>query len=1839
MAPWVKAVSERYGVVKWNFVGQGERQLTLDIGDTVHIEEFCDGWYRGYLARNKAKQGLFPANFVHLKEVIVEKRGDEELVIAAEMPLVKEVTTTLREWGSIWRQLFVANKTERVKQVQRLMWELMEWRSQLLSGTLPSDEFKELKQKVTSKIDYGNKILELDQVVRDEDGNILDPERASVISLFRAHEEATVKINERIKEEQSNVQTDHSGISARIQSSPTHSLYVFVRNFVCRIGEDSELFMSLYDPIKQTIISENYLVRWGSKGLPKEIDMLNNLKVVFTDLGNKDLSKEKIYLICQIVRVGRMELKEINTKKWTQGLRRPFGVAVMDISDLIKGKVECDEEKQFFIPFFPVIAENDFLHTLLNKVTSSRGDSGGQGLWVTMKALIGDIVQIRKEYPHLVDRSTVVARKLGFPEIIMPGDVRNDIYLTIQGGDFDKYNKTTQKNVEVIMWVCDEEGKVIQNSICLGAGDKAVSEYRSVIYYQVKQPRWMETIKVAVPLEEMHRIHLRFMFRHRSSQESKDKSEKNFAMAFVRLMKEDGTVLQDGLHDLVVFKGDSKRMEDVNCYLSLPSTRHHHDSHRSSVSLSRSSSSLSGGGGGLSVSSRDSFTISTLVCSTKLTQNVGLLGLLKWRTRPELLKGNLEKLKIIDGEEVVKFLQDTLDALFNIMMEHSQTDDYDILVFDALIYIIGLIADRKFQHFNTVLEAYIKQHFSATLAYKKLMSVLKRYLDVSSRGEQCEPILRTLKALEYIFKFIVRSRMLYSQLYEGKEQTEFEESLRSLFESISGLMRTDYTTTLLLRVAALKYLPTVLHDVEKVFDAKLLSHLLHDFYSCIPPEKLQKQKVASMTEIVRSKLFKRQECRDVLLPMMLRELSGALVSMADGPHDDRRNSLELLNNILEVLSMDSVGETFQHVQDIVVSLLRVINRTVITMGREHALISRVVACMTAILNQMDDGHYMTYIETFNGTSDLVDFLMESFLLFKDLIGKHVYPSDWMAMIMVQNRVFLRAINTYAETMNQKFLNNDDFEVQLWNNYFHLAVAFITQESLQLQNFSPTKRNKILAKYGDMRRLIGFAIRDIWYKLGSHKICFIPGMVGPILEMTLIPEEELRRATIPIFFDMIMCEHAHSGNFHKFENEIILKLDHEVEGGGGDERYMQLLETILLDCAAEKAVLRPQVQHFVALVKGLLIRLLDYRTVMSDDSRNNRMSCTVNLLNFYKDINREAMYIRYLYKLRDLHLEGENYTEAAYTLLLHSRLLKWLDEMCGPQFEFHGSQTQRQLKETLYDTIIDYFDKGKMWEEAITLCKELVEQYENEIFDYELLSKKLEKQAKFYENIMKILRPKPDYFAVGYYGQGYPPFLRNKVFIHRGKEYERREDFQNQLMSQFPSAVRLNTTTMPGDDIKNSPLQYIQCFTVQPVLEIPPRLKNKPVPDQIINFYKSNYVQRFHYSRPVRKGPVDPNNEFASMWIERTTFTTVYKLPGILRWFEATDIKHTTLSPLENAIETMESTNEKILTMINQYQTDWSLPINPLSMLLNGIVDPAVMGGFAKYEKAFFTEEYTQQHPEDRDKLIRLKDLIAWQIPLLGGGISLHGKRVTDDLRPFHERMEECFKQLKKKVEKEYGMRELPDLDERRSSRPRSILRSIRHSIISTSSQQGSECLTPTKLHMDRDLTPESPTPWILQRSSGSVSANTVEEMVVTVGDTEVKMRKSKKKKKRSSMIFITEERERTSTMDCKRLSKKQEFRSDTNLAEPNESTVSLTSANSRSLPAITGLSLAVVGGTEEVEISRSRRDSKSMSVCGTADRTADRRSRGVINLLFKSKSSKSEDVKSGDQAKDHTNHF
>ncbi|XP_024106679.3 dedicator of cytokinesis protein 5 isoform X1 [Pongo abelii] len=1684
MARWITTKRQKYGVAIYNYNASQDVELSLQIGDTVHILEMYEGWYRGYTLQNKSKKGIFPETYIHLKEATVEDLGQHETVIPGELPLVQELTSTLREWAVIWRKLYVNNKLTLFHQLQQMTYSLIEWRSQILSGTLPKDELAELKKKVTAKIDHGNRMLGLDLVVRDDNGNILDPDETSTIALFKAHEVASKRIEEKIQEEKSILQNLDLRGQSIFSTIHTYGLYVNFKNFVCNIGEDAELFMALYDPDQSTFISENYLIRWGSNGMPKEIEKLNNLQAVFTDLSSMDLIRPRVSLVCQIVRVGHMELKE--GKKHTCGLRRPFGVAVMDITDIIHGKVD-DEEKQHFIPFQQIametyirqrqlimsplitshmIGENEPLTSVLNKVIAAKEvNHKGQGLWVSLKLLPGDLTQVQKNFSHLVDRSTAIARKMGFPEIILPGDVRNDIYVTLIHGEFDKGKKKTPKNVEVTMSVHDEEGKLLEKAIHPGAGYEGISEYKSVVYYQVKQPCWYETVKVSIAIEEVTRCHIRFTFRHRSSQETRDKSERAFGVAFVKLMNPDGTTLQDGRHDLVVYKGDNKKMEDAKFYLTLPGTKMEMEEKELQASKNMVTFTPS------KDSTKDSFQIATLICSTKLTQNVDLLGLLNWRSNSQNIKHNLKKLMEVDGGEIVKFLQDTLDALFNIMMEMSDSETYDFLVFDALVFIISLIGDIKFQHFNPVLETYIYKHFSATLAYVKLSKVLNFYVANADDSSKTELLFAALKALKYLFRFIIQSRVLYLRFYgQSKDGDEFNNSIRQLFLAFNMLMDRPLEEAVKIKGAALKYLPSIINDVKLVFDPVELSVLFCKFIQSIPDNQLVRQKLNCMTKIVESTLFRQSECREVLLPLLTDQLSGQLDDNSSKP--DHEASSQLLSNILEVLDRKDVGATAMHIQLIMERLLRRINRTVIGMNRQSPHIGSFVACMIALLQQMDDSHYNHYISTFKTRQDIIDFLMETFIMFKDLIGKNVYAKDWMVMNMTQNRVFLRAINQFAEVLTRFFMDQASFELQLWNNYFHLAVAFLTHESLQLETFSQAKRNKIVKKYGDMRKEIGFRIRDMWYNLGPHKIKFIPSMVGPILEVTLTPEVELRKATIPIFFDMMQCEFNFSGNgnFHMFENELITKLDQEVEGGRGDEQYKVLLEKLLLEHCRKHKYLSSSGEVFALLVSSLLENLLDYRTIiMQDESKENRMSCTVNVLNFYKEKKREDIYIRYLYKLRDLHRDCENYTEAAYTLLLHAELLQWSDKPCVPhllQRDSYYVYTQQELKEKLYQEIISYFDKGKMWEKAIKLSKELAETYESKVFDYEGLGNLLKKRASFYENIIKAMRPQPEYFAVGYYGQGFPSFLRNKIFIYRGKEYERREDFSLRLLTQFPNAEKMTSTTPPGEDIKSSPKQYMQCFTVKPVMSLPPSYKDKPVPEQILNYYRANEVQQFRYSRPFRKGEKDPDNEFATMWIERTTYTTAYTFPGILKWFEVKQISTEEISPLENAIETMELTNERISNCVQQHAWDRSLSVHPLSMLLSGIVDPAVMGGFSNYEKAFFTEKYLQEHPEDQEKVELLKRLIALQMPLLTEGIRIHGEKLTEQLKPLHERLSSCFRELKEKVEKHYGVITLPpNLTERKQSRTGSIvlpyimsstlrrlsITSVTSSVVSTSS--------------------------------------------------------------------------------------------------------------------------------------------------------------------------------------------
>lgn len=1382
------------------------------------------------------------------------------------------------------------------------------------------------------------------------------------------------------------------------------------------------------------------------------------------DLGSKDLQRERILLVCQVIRIGSMDLKDVSDqtlrskcssslKRTNDEIKRPFGIAMVEITEFIPESSQQECEMRLCMPFIHC-GEKDSLDSLLKKLAQMKqGELKNQknGVFVSIQMIHGN------SSPQFGDTSPCsVARKMGFPDVIMPGDVRNDLYLTINHGLF--ISKTSHaKNIEVTVRVFNSnEGKFVSNVIFTGASCDPLSEYRSVVYKHEEKPRWMETIRVSIPIDDYFNCHLVFLFKHRSSSESKDKSEKFFAMSFAKLKNSDQTAISDNIHNLLVYKLEKKTEEDLAClnYSPLASTRDELEEvprKGSILGLTKSprmSSTTSIQCPGLTLLTKDSFVISTIICSTKLTQNVDLLKFLKLRSDLtkdlDEIKSRLAKLEDVEGEEKVKFLQDVLDTLFAVFIEYDN-ENIHFLVFTSLVNIICLISDPKYQQFRQVLDSYIEYNFSFPSAYMKIISALQSHIEglinqcdshsnrTNQRNSLCqliqdEPSLKVMQSLEYLFKFIVRSRKLNSLLHGSRVggRTTFEKSMKNLLESFRQFIAIDQGDIIKVQAKCLKSFPLAIKDILEVFDATDLCNYLTFFIAHSPLEKLRIQKILYISDIIHIDcLFRRRDCRSILLPVTLSYLSSFIET-----RDQLEYSTEVICDTLKLLY--SIEPTKDDICELMTKVLPVVIKFVSQSTKDEPSNGSLVAILFEVLRLMKADHLTRYLDCFDD-KHLVEKLMELLIMFKMLIHNPVYLKNSSDMLLHINSVMLSSLKCLARIIRDRFFV--DFEYQLWNNFFHCAISFLTQPSLQLENFPQSKVKKIIHIYGDMRKQAAVEVRLMWYRLDSHKILFVPGIVGLFVEMTLIPDYELRKETIPIFFDMMCCEYYSKapgspgikGNFDEFSREMITQLDKMVEGGRGDDDYKKLLFEKLRDLW-ENHEAKEAGFNFVKIIARLMRRLLEYRQVVSPLHGNNNecMLCIVDLLEFYLEIGRQELYLRYLYKLVQLHKECENYIEAAHSLMLHARLLSWSNKAISSALRsdsYLNCLTHRELKEKLYLEIIYYFDKGQLWEDCNRLCKELLYQYEHEFFDYNKLANLHLQMNGFYKNIMESFRPDPEYFRVYFYGDGFPSFIRGKSYIFRGKAYENLRDFHKRLFYEYPKAVKANTLN-PENEVLNADRQIVLVTKVDPLMEEKKKdeFSTKMVSPKILAYHKTNEIRRFTFSRPIRKS-IENENEFAGISIERTTFKIPYPLPGILSMFPVIEQIITELSPIENAIETVQAANDQLKDLILQHLTESNVQMNGLALRLQGIIEPAVNGGIANYESAFFNSPSIDLI--DQNYIEQLKNLIADQVPLLECGLELHKAKVSIQLLPLHDHLEKQFKIMKESLETKYGHRALP----------------------------------------------------------------------------------------------------------------------------------------------------------------------------------------------------------------------
>uniref|UniRef100_A0A8C6LA34 Dedicator of cytokinesis 3 n=1 Tax=Nothobranchius furzeri TaxID=105023 RepID=A0A8C6LA34_NOTFU len=1575
-------------LVVCNFRGLVTQGLALEVGETVQILEKCEGKTSWCITFMRHQDGVFPANYVHLKKATVTNRGPHETVAPLEDPVVTEVTSTLQEWASLWKQLYVKHKVDLFYKVRHVMMELIDLRRQLLSGHLTQDQSRDVKRHITVRLDWGNEHLGLDLVPRKE-FEMVDEDQISVSDLY--------KMNTR----------QRHGEPSRVPVP--HHLLVNLKSFTYNIGEDTDIFFSLYDLREGKTISEKFMVRLNKNGGPKNPEKVDRLCALFTDLSNKDMKRD-LYIVSQVIRTGRMLLNDSKKGPPHVQYRRPYGCAVLAMSDVLQIISELKEEKDFVLKVYTCNNENEWyqIHENIIRKSSNKytAPSINYGLIISLQLLRGDIEQVRRENPLIFSRGVAITRKLGFPDVIMPGDIRNDLYLTLERGDFERGGKSVQKNIEVAMYVLYADGEILKDCISLGSGEPNLPEYRSFVLYHNNSPRWSEVIKLPIPIDRFRGSHLRFEFRHCST---KDKGEKKlFGFAFTPLMREDGTTLSDESHELYVYK------DDFNSCPNIPS----------SLIFQRST--------------KETFWICTQLSSTKLTQNVDLLALLKWKAHPDRVMDILGRLRHVSGEEIVKFLQDILDTLFSILDDN--TDKFGPLVFQSLVFIINLLRDSKYYHFRPVMDTYIQKHFAGALAYKELIRCLKWYMDRSAEVVRQDHIQEAMRALEYLFKFIVQSRILYSRATCGMEEEQFRTSIQELFQSIRFVLSLDSRnseTLIFTQAALLNSFPAIFDELLQMFTVQEVAEFVRGTLGSMPStvhigQSMDVVKLQSIARTVDSRLFSFPESRRILLPVVLHHI-----------HLHLRQQKELLicsgilSSVFSIIKTSSLDMSVQEeIEMMVESLLEVLLQTLLSiMSKSQSqeavrgqrcpqctaeITGEYVSCLLSLLRQMTDIHFQRLMENFQSKDELKEFLLKILCVFRNLMKLSIFPRDWNIMRLLTSNILLTTAQQLAPALHKNFAETD-FDFKVWNSYFSLAVLYINQPSLQLENLSLAKRKKILDKYGDMRVMMTYELFNLWQNLGENKIHFIPGMIGPFLGVTLVPQLEVRNIMIPIFHDMMDWEQRKNGNFKQVEAELIDKLDSLVSEGKGDENYRELFGLLtqlfgpypsLLE-KIEQETWRETGISFVTSVTRLMERLLDYRDCMKgDETENKKIGCTVNLLNFYKsEINKEEMYIRYIHKLCDMHLQAENYTEAAFTLLLYWELLHW-DERPVKEFLHHPAQTEWHRKEGLCRKVIHYFNKGKCWEFGIPLCRELAFQYES-LYDYQSLSWIRKMEAAYYDNIMEQQRLEPEFFRVGFYGRKFPFFLRNKEFVCRGHDYERLEAFQQRMLGEFPQAIAMQHPNQPDEAILQCDAQYLQIYAVTPVPESVTVLQMDRVPDRIKSFYRVNNVRHFRYDRPFHKGPKDRDNEFKSLWIERTTLILTHPLPGISRWFEVDKRELVEVSPLENAISVVENKNLELRTLISQYQHKQPHGnINLLSMTLNGVIDAAVNGGIARYQEAFFDKDYITSHPEDTEKITQLKDLMQEQVHILGVGLAIHEKLVHPEMRPLHKKLIDQFQMMR-----------------------------------------------------------------------------------------------------------------------------------------------------------------------------------------------------------------------------------
>ncbi|KAI3639016.1 hypothetical protein MIR68_003514 [Amoeboaphelidium protococcarum] len=1411
--------------------------------------------------------------------------------------------------------------------------------------------------------------------------------------------------------------------SKRDRDSKTISLYFEFKACIasiCSVGEQAQLSFSLYNHAERRFISEEYIIHLTPNGMPADEEKIGQLKTVFVDLSKKEASAgAQVYLVCKILRIGMMNSPEEKANsdsstagnKYNQAFKRPFGYAVLNIQDLLMethsdgAQLDSSPFSQYELNVFTDAPEyqmkiftptaEDRFSDLYDSIIQS--NNNGYEKCYRAELICVSLKVISGKCP--LDPAVPLTHRQGFPEIIYPNDERNSLYLTLMSGDFAQGRKSSAKNVQVEVEVRNGAGVSLPMTIYAGSGELRQSIYKSVIYYHSNAPSYLECIRLDVPVECIDRgTHLFFTFSHCSScdkfssfsggnsNSGGEQSDKIFAFTALPLMVANvDTMLADGQHSLKVFKYD-KKFCSPDVYLeALSALRGASDSDTKSIRGSSpsvgSSAPLSQLQSKLQVT-KDRFICKTQLCSTRLTQDVSLLKLIRFSELPQSdMSVTLKNFTFIGPMEITKYLRQILDQLFAIMTMPKFKKDKQVqqLAFFALVFVINIVSsDKRFINFRPILDAYLDSHFEEVDNVGDICSIILSQMTDLTRNAK-DPMLAkelrsALKAWEYLFKFVAVS---YSKEFQsfGSLQVQLDRFFDSLVLNIvqpgnsginqfSGVKQQCSENVALIGTWTflLQNLPTALNALKDTTIFKSGDILLSYFISLIDAfsvkrKKIEECKLEAVRSALRIGLFESQDST------MHQFSVGALklcIAQMNSEVDEQLRSLSLQTQA-ELMSRLVVQELQIDLGQLSADM-RCLFEVLIQMLGECALYSALIPQLKLnifqVASMLDESDLLQLFLSlsYDQVASLLAVIDSAFILEKPL-RDCVDPIVYRMLVCLYNTA--SSFNVKVDVFSKVSLCLQEFECHSSSRFVSLLCTIwqgIQKEcsfKLILKSLIPLAPLIQLPKYQRIVQIIADIV-----VLGRSQDGSAAQRVLSTASVKLIDYSEVDIEIIQLLDILISSEDTIKSNalfdFCKVLGEWL------------PSEYLQVAHNI---------------QNFITMALSAQKYAVDSMNDLGDsdveDSSNTpsmnddaAVELLLEMMKFMSVLKRDKLFIKYTHSLVDIHLKNQHYAEAAYVLRQHAELYEWNSEISvdpldalvstrlleqslsqfgstwpdlGSSFaslpqlnQLRSKSSAFQCRELLSIVVIKLFILDQQFEIASEVADMLLQQYRTVIFDFQKASYMYQLLAQLSQCINSKERYYPSYFRVAFYGKGWQSgdcdalkSLNGSQFIYSSEPFQKLGDFIDIITAKYPGAqIDSSNQFVMTEDMLNRDGRFVQIGSLNnvPNQDLHRNVLAAKFPDLVPRSVKGwashNGVNTFTLTRPLKKvkGGHSADNEFINLWTEVFTFKVDGQFPSCVKRLKVLNVDRQEVSPIQTALQNVIKKSYELMAFEKQFSS-------------------------------------------------------------------------------------------------------------------------------------------------------------------------------------------------------------------------------------------------------------------------------------------------------------------------------